>query len=81
MRFLDLCNKEIVNLNNGDRLGQIIESDFLIDKETGKLISIFLPSKSFGFKLFGGNNQRKEVQWGSIKKIGYDLIIIETEEI
>lgn len=76
----ELGGKEIVNLNNGERLGIIADSDIIVDEKTGKIISLIIPERKFQLKLFGGN-QDMEIPWDSIRKIGQDMIIIEVEEI
>lgn len=79
MRLLELGQKEIVNLNNGGRLGLIADSDFLIDEETGKIISLLVPEKRLGFRLLGLETNGIEIPWNAIRKIGYDMIIIELD--
>lgn len=81
LRLIDLGQKEIVNLNNGGRLGLIADSDFLIDEESGKIISLLVPESRLGLRLLGLDNIETEIPWESIRKIGYDMIIIETEPI
>lgn len=79
MLLSELGQKEIVNLNNGGRLGLIIDSDFLIDEKTGKIISLLAPERRFSFKILGLDNNNTEIPWSSIRKIGYDMIIIEID--
>jgi len=81
LRLIDLGQKEIVNLNNGGRLGLIADSDFLRDEESGKIISLLVPERRLGLRLLGLDNIETEIPWESIRKIGYDMIIIETEPI
>ncbi len=81
MNLMELGNKEIVNLNNGERLGLIADSDIIIDEETGKIISILIPNRKFSMKILGLENHGIEIPWDSIRKIGYDMIIIESETI
>lgn len=76
----ELGGKEIVNLNNGERLGIIADSDIIVDENTGKIISLLIPERRFQLKLFG-NNQEFEIPWDSIRKIGQDMIIIEVDYI
>lgn len=78
---MDLGQKEIVNLNNGGRLGLIADSDFLVDEETGKIISLLVSEKKLGLRLLGLEGSDTEIPWEAIRKIGFDMIIIETEPI
>ncbi|WP_353095253.1 YlmC/YmxH family sporulation protein [Tissierella praeacuta] len=79
MRLTELGQKEIVNLNNGGRLGMIIDSDLLIEEETGKIVSLLAPEKKIGFRILGLDNNGIEIPWDAIRKIGYDMIIIELD--
>lgn len=79
MLLSQLGGKEIVNLNDGGRLGIIADSDVMIDENTGKIISLLLPDKRVQFKFFG-DKEEIEIPWNSIKKIGDDMIIVEIED-
>lgn len=79
MRLMELGDKEIVNLNNGERLGLVADSDIVIDKETGEIISLLVPNKKFSMKFLGLDKDGMEIPWSAIRKIGYDMIIIEPE--
>ncbi|MFA5577713.1 MAG: YlmC/YmxH family sporulation protein [Tissierellaceae bacterium] len=81
MRLFELSSKEIVNLNNGGRLGLISDSDFLIDEDNGKIISLLVSQRKLGLRLLGIEGSETQIPWESIRKIGYDMIIIETEPI
>ena len=37
MRLSELGEKEVVNLNNGGRLGILADSDLVIDEESGRI--------------------------------------------
>ena len=79
MMLLDeLGGKEIVNLNNGERLGIIADCDILVDEKTGKILSLLIPERKIQFKLFAENDYI-EIPWHTIKKIGNDMIIIELD--
>jgi len=81
LRLIDLGQKEIVNLNNGGRLGLVADSDFLIDEESGRIISLLVSERRFGLRLLGLDSMDTEIPWESIRKIGYDMIIIETDPV
>lgn len=75
MRLSKLGGKEIVNINDGSRLGIIDNSDITIDIKSGKINSFLIPSKN-QFKFFG-DKEEIQIPWTSIKKIGEDMMIIE----
>lgn len=79
MRLSELGNKELVNLNNGGRLGLLQDSDIIFDEETGKIISLLSSEKKLSLKLFGIEDRGMEIPWDSIRKIGYDMIIVELD--
>ena len=70
----DLKLKEVVNVLDGKRLGNI--TDIEIDIETGQLTAIVVP----GFARFMGLFGRSEdvvIPWDKITKIGLDVILVE----
>ena len=75
VKFSELRSKEIIHINNGVRVGFI--SDIDIDFETGKVISISVPGpyKSLGLL---GIEPDTIIKWENIKKIGDDLVIIDS---
>ncbi len=79
MRFSKLGGKEIVNLNDGGRLGVIADSDLIIDEGSGKIMALLIPERKSQFKFFG-DRYEIEIPWDAIRKIGNDMIIIELDE-
>ena len=75
MKLSDLQNKDIVNVNDGRNIGNII--DVKIDEVSGNILSFVIePNKNF-FKFFGkSNNTNNEIKWNSITKIGEDVILV-----
>lgn len=75
MRYKDISGKEIVNINQGLRLGILGQTDLEIDIETGQIVSFIIPNyKWFGLKKEGVETK---INWSAIKKIGEDMIMIE----
>lgn len=79
MKLSRLGGKEIVNLNDGGRLGVIADSDLVIDEKSGKIIALLVPDIRSQFRFFGDRGEI-EIPWEAIKKIGNDMVIIELEE-
>ncbi|GAB7388272.1 YlmC/YmxH family sporulation protein [Bacillaceae bacterium] len=75
MRFSQLSGKEIVNLDSGERLGVLGQSDLVIDPETGAIDAIVLPAVSFF--AFGKKKNDVVIPWQAIRKIGSEMIIVE----
>ena len=72
MNLSDLQNKDIVNMLDGKKIGNIIDARFNIS--TGVIEKLIIePTKS----LFSLKNNELEISFSEIKKIGEDVILIE----
>lgn len=73
----ELRAKEVINVTDGARLGYV--ADVEIDLESGRLISLIVPG---GYRLMGlfGKDDDFVIKWEDIKKIGDDVIIIDTHK-
>lgn len=81
MRLSELGGKEIVNLNDGGRLGIIADSDLIIDDKSGKILALLVPDRRNQLRIFSTNDRNGiEIPWSAIRKIGNDMIIIELDE-
>ena len=74
MRLSEIQNKDVINLNSGMRVGNII--DIKINSETGKIESLILEKKKFS-SIFNSNDEI-EIYWTQINKIGEDVILVES---
>lgn len=75
-RIEDFGYKEVVNVNNGHRLGYV--NDVLIDIQTGKVTALIVPGP---YRVLGIFNREEDyvVPWDSIVRIGGDIILINVE--
>lgn len=71
---LDFKHKEVVNINNGKRLGFV--QDVCADLETGMITSIIVPGNNKFLNMFSQGNDIV-IPWQNIKCIGDDLILVE----
>lgn len=71
---LDFKHKEVININNGKRLGYV--QDVCADLETGMITSIIVPGSNKIMSFFNQNNDI-DIPWQNIKCIGDDLILVE----
>jgi len=78
VRISELSGKEIVNLQNGARMGTIGESDLVINERSGKIEYLIVPTGKVRFPFFSDRGHI-EIPWNSIKKIGTELIIVDLE--
>lgn len=74
MRLSEIQNKDVINLNTGIKIGNII--DIKVNSETGKIESLILEKKKFSS--FFSNQDEVEIYWNQISKIGEDVILVET---
>jgi YlmC/YmxH family sporulation protein len=71
MHLSDLQNKDIVNIKDGKKIGNIV--DVKIDSN-GYMISLIIQKNKF--TLFRGNDE-EEIDWKQIRKIGEDVILVD----
>lgn len=82
MLLSDLAGKEIINLFDGARLGQIGDADIAISSG-GSIEAIILTSRS-GFGSLWGSMGEKErdtlvIPWQAVKKVGSEVIIVDLD--
>ena len=76
-RITELRGREVINIRTGYRLGYVF--DVLFDMESGKIASLLVPAQARFFGLFGHPNDYI-IPWECVKRVGDDIILIETEE-
>ncbi len=70
MRLSELQNKDIINVGDGKKIGNII--DIVIDP-SGKMQSMIVEQT----KGFFSNHDDLEIKWQQIEKIGEDVILVK----
>ncbi len=75
MKLSDLQSKDIINVNDGKCIGNII--DVSID-DNGKAIVLLVEKYRFFMSFF--SNNIIEIKWDQIKKIGKDVILVNMGE-
>ena len=75
MKLKELLTKDVINEQDGIKLGRVYDLD--IDIASGKISSIRIKD---GNRLSGflKSNNSVEVSWNKIIKIGNDVIIVDT---
>lgn len=71
----ELRTKEVINVTDGARLGFV--SDVEIDLSDGRLTAIIVPG-AYRMMGFLGREDDIVIKWENIKKIGDDIIIIDS---
>jgi YlmC/YmxH family sporulation protein len=77
MRLSDLGEKEIINIADGSRYGDLYNAELMFDERTGKIRVIMAPEHR-GRIRFGGVHDYVHLPWDCVKKIGEDIIIVDT---
>ena len=73
-RGMDFKHKEVININDGKRLGYV--QDVCADLESGTITSIIVPGNNKFMGVFSSGNEIV-IQWQNIKCIGEYVILVE----
>ena len=71
---LDFKHKEVININDGRRLGFV--QDVCADLESGTITSIIVPGNNKILNMFSSSNDIV-IPWQQIRCIGDDVILVE----
>lgn len=71
---MDFKHKEVININDGKKLGYV--QDVCANLETGTITSIIVPGSNKFMGIFSGGNE-VVIQWQNIKCIGEDVILVD----
>ncbi len=74
MRLTDLRDRDVVNVNDGKRLGVI--SDVELDVEQGTVKAIIIPGAG-GLRGVLGKKNELLIPWDKIIKVGLDTILVD----
>lgn len=80
MLLSELVGKEIINLNDGGKLGAIGQLDLVISPDTGEIEALNLPDRGGIKGLWGGEREQLTIPWSAVKKIGSEVIIVDLTE-
>ena len=76
MRMSELREKEVINICDGERLGNVCDVDFEI--KTGRICNLIIPGPC---KVLGilGRDQEYIISYEQIQRIGTDVILVVAE--
>ena len=72
MMISELQNKDVVALEDGKKIGSII--DAAVDKD-GNITSLIVQKKRFFLNIFVRSDE-VEIKWNEVNKIGTDVILV-----
>ena len=76
MRLCELREKEVINICDGERLGNVCDIDFEV--KTGRILALIIPGPC---KIFGilGREHEFVIPYQCVQRIGTDVILVEVE--
>ncbi|MBC8078892.1 MAG: YlmC/YmxH family sporulation protein [Gorillibacterium sp.] len=77
MKISDFQSKDVINIVDGKKLGQI--SDLELDLRQGRIEAIVVPNHSRLFSFFSGGTD-VIIPWRNIVKIGMDVVLVRLDD-
>ncbi len=77
MKISEFQTKDVVNVLDGRRLGQV--TDLEINLKLGQIDAIVIPGHGKFLGFFGGGNDLV-IPWRNIVKIGKDVVLVRLDE-
>ena len=76
MRICELREKEVINICDGEKLGNVCDIEF--EERTGKIIALIIPGPC---KILGiiGRDQEYIIPYECVQRIGADVVLVEIE--
>ena len=76
MRICELREKEVINICDGEKLGNVCDIEF--EERTGKIIALIIPGPC---KILGiiGRDQEYIIPYECVQRIGSDVVVVEVE--
>lgn len=78
MKISDFQTKDVINIVDGKRLGQV--TDLELDLRQGRIDSIVVPQYTKILGLFGSSGTEVVIPWRNIVKIGTDVVLVKLDE-
>lgn len=76
MRLSDLKEKEVINVCDGEKLGNVCDIEFEV--KTGRICALIIPGPC---RIFGilGRDKEYIVPYDQIQRVGEDVILVEAD--
>jgi YlmC/YmxH family sporulation protein len=76
VRLRQLENKELINLQDGRRIGYFGDADLVFNADTGQIVGLEISNRNRFLQLFA-EKYISVIPWEAIKKIGKEVIILD----
>ncbi|MFQ3543282.1 YlmC/YmxH family sporulation protein [Halobacillus rhizosphaerae] len=76
MRLKSLASKEVIDVENGQKLGVLGKADLIINPDTGEIKSLVLLNS--GIMRLSSARKHATLDWTQIAAIGEDTILIKS---
>ncbi len=77
MKASELRQKEVININTGKRMGNIV--DFDVDLCSGRITGIAVPAPG-KFSILSKGDKDIFLPWEKIRKTGDDVVLVDGDE-
>lgn len=77
MTLYELCEKHVVNMSTGGDLGRVDDLEFSPENASVTHLVIYGKPRLFGLL---GRGEDCRIEWGCIRTIGSDVVLIENGE-
>ncbi|TFE02807.1 YlmC/YmxH family sporulation protein [Jeotgalibacillus salarius] len=75
MKMSELYRKEIIDINQAERMGILGNADIEFDEETGEIINILVPAGKIN--PFTRSKEEYSIPWKSVHSVGKELILVK----
>ena len=75
--YLELIDKDIINIKNGENIGRF--TDIEIDTKKGRVTALYIEDNN-KFLSFFNKSKSVLIKWEEIVKVGLDVIVVNYED-
>ncbi|BCJ85318.1 YlmC/YmxH family sporulation protein [Effusibacillus dendaii] len=76
MLLSELMDRVLVDMQTGEKIGQLNRADLSIDPQTGKIGDMWLPQEQ-GILRKGKRETDRRIAWDAIRTVGTDMILLD----
>ena len=76
MRWSEIGEREMIDINNGARLGRLDQADMVIDPETGEIVDLMVTGATGLFGSFKKNVEMR-IPWSAVRQVGPQILLVD----